>query len=361
MLKHINKTAVLKKLNKKIILKTFLIFGSCIVFGGALAYVGIPAGWLLGSTLISILASVKKANIKVHNQVRAFFSIIVGLAIAGAVNSDSFALIEKYHYSIILITLSVLAMWFVSYHYFRQQKYDANSSLLASLPGGMSSSILLADSLNCNKNLVALSQIIRYITSIFIFPLSFYAFFLLSFHEHEIPKQPFVLHPLLPQLLLITVMYLILLGIKRFYNFTPIIFAIFTGFFIYATGLTEIKIDSLLRIVAQIFLGWYAGSQIKIIKNETERIIITSIKAALISVVMAIIFAFIGKYVLGISLMNLLLALAPGGSDAMTFLALAFSLDVLFVSIHQVIRILFLNILVAILGNLLRKKKLNKG
>ncbi|MDR2007414.1 MAG: AbrB family transcriptional regulator [Alphaproteobacteria bacterium] len=340
--------------------KVILIFGSCIAFGGLLAHIGIPAGWLLGSTLVSIVASIKKVNINTPSQVRAFFSIIVGLAIAGAVNSDSFALIEMYHYSIILITLSVLSMWFVSYHYFRRQKYDVNSSLLASLPGGMSSSILLADSLNCNKSLVALSQIIRYITSIFIFPLSFYAFFLLEFHDNEIPTQPFILHPFLPQLLLIVSLYIILLIIKRFYNFTPIIFAIFMGFFIYATGLVEIKIDSLLRIVAQVFLGWYAGSQININK-ETKTIVIIAIKTALISVAMAVIFAIIGTYILGISLMNLLLALAPGGSDAMTFLALAFNLDVLFVSIHQVIRILFLNMIVAGLGSFLTKRKLKKS
>ncbi|MDR0484008.1 MAG: AbrB family transcriptional regulator [Alphaproteobacteria bacterium] len=346
--------------NKTVFIRAIFILCACVIVGGTLAYIKIPAGWLLGSTLVSVICSVLKINITIHNKIRSFFSIIVGLAIAGSVNSDSFALIEKYHFSIILITTSILVMWLANYLYFRKQSYDTNSSLLASLPGGMSSSILLADSLNCNKNLVALSQIVRYITSIFVFPICFYFFFLFEFHDHEVPTQPFVLYPILPQLLLIIALYALLLLIGRVYKFTPIIFAIFVGFFIYATGLVDIKIDSLVRIIAQIFLGWYAGSQINIVKHETKKMFWVSLKAALISVIMAVFFAFIGSFLLGISLMNLLLALAPGGSDAMTFLALAFNLDVLFVSIHQVIRILILNVLVGFLGSFLTRKKLKQ-
>ncbi len=339
----------------------FIILFLCALFGAILNYFHLPASWVLGATIVSLFLSIKKVNVSPNKYLRAFASTIIGLSLANGIHTqlkDTTGLnffSEKWISGLSLMFIMVVIVLILNYRTYRKNGYDANTSILSVLPGGLSSTLLLADSFPSDKHVITITQVVRYIFTIFLFSL-FFVFESIEHHNNN--NADLVFHPLFPQVSFILIMFFTIIFIRRFFNITPLIFALVVGVFLYQMNIVNINLDSFIRILAQVLLGWLAGCQLNLLdRKKTKHLIILALKSSIIASIISIILSFIGYKFFNLNLKSLLLALAPGGADSMTFLSLNLNLDILFVSFNQLIRIVSLDMIVMLFTTISNKKQ----
>ena len=116
--------------------------------GGALCYaIGVPAPWLAGSLMATIIAIYANQKLDLPEYLRTLTFILLGVQTGTTVDAETLERVAQWPLSILGLAVTVvLIIWACTSYYVRFRNWNRPTALFASLPGALSLVILLASS-----------------------------------------------------------------------------------------------------------------------------------------------------------------------------------------------------------------------
>lgn len=304
--------------------------------GGFAAYlVGLPAGWLSGSMIAVSVCAVGRLPVHVPLRLADAVFIVLGTLLGTGITPEIVSRIGSWPVSLVGLLVSVVVMVAaVQVYLVRVAKWDRSTAFYASLPGALSYVVALAAAAGADLRRVVVGQSIRLFLLVAAIPA------LVSSLEPIVPPAPApVMQPLALVLLLAAST-----GAAIGFAALRVPAGYLTGALLvsgvaHATGLVSGTLPAALVIAAYVTLGAMIGG--RFVGTDLaflRRIAAASIGAFLIATAIAGLCAFAVAAVVDVPLVQILVAFAPGGLDAMTALAIALHMDSAFVAAHQLAR-----------------------
>ena len=317
-----------------------------------------PAPFLTGpATFVTISALIFHIKCQIALPLRNTSFVIIGISTAEGINSKVLDNILKWPISLIGMTCCIVLLVIVGKYLFQTFfKMGRNDAILASTPGHLSYVLSLSASGSGNTVVISVIQSIRVLTLTLAVPAT-----IGFFTEFDIQKT-------IPQKLILNYTHLIILitfsGLIGFVLLklkTPAAFLL-GGMFSSAIGhgfeFTPGIVPEYLAVLAFIILGSLIGSRFTGIslKLFTSCIIKGGLFTAL-SLIISLLGAFIITNLTDFKLIEVLIALAPGGLETMIVMGQLVGADPAFIAFHHLAR-LFL--LLVILSIMIKRKNVSK-
>jgi membrane AbrB-like protein len=316
--------------------------------GGALGHViGIPAPWLAGSLVATIIAVYSSQTLELPDWLRTLAFILLGIQTGTAVNSETLYRAGQWPLSIVCMGVTVgLIVWACMVYYERLRKWDKATAYFSSLPGALSMVILLASASKADMRRVTISQCVRLFFLIAALPL---VIVYISPATDLIAATPAIAS--IPE---ITILVVISAATGLLFERLKVPAGLILGAALAsaALGLGDVihggAPDSIL-IPANIILGVMIALRFKGISlPELRSALGDGFAGFAIAMVIAVAGALFTSQIAGLPLALTLLAFAPGGLEAMTIMAFALNLDPAYVAAHQVARYIGLVLLMPV-------------
>jgi uncharacterized protein len=312
---------------------------------GAAVFVAasLPLPWFLGALTATMIAALLDWPILPPKQLGTLLRVILGIAVGGAFTPELLS-----RGSAILISLAFILPWLaliiaIGYVIFtRATALDSRTAFFASVPGGMSDMVLLAEELGANVRAVTLIQLARNVLVVFALPIY------LQWHDGlSAGSQAFAAQSHLSDLTLGSALEMVLLGIAGTWIASRLGLAgaaligpmILSGL-VHAYGLTQVIMPFEIMTPTQILLGILIGAQfrgltwIEFRTTLSAGLLFTAILLALTPLVADLITHFSG-----LSPLLTIMGIAPGGQAEINLLAFALHLDVAFIALHHLARL----------------------
>ncbi len=333
----------------------FLLSIFLAVFGGLISYnIGIPLPWLLGPLFLIGIFCALKVEIKIPKKPLPLVRALLGCVIGTNFTNEIFANINQFGKSLFLLPFFVVLMILCTYFVLKKiMNYDKKTSLIGSMPGGLNEMVLLVSEIGGNERIVTLLNTTRIIMVVTI--ASILTHLLTEDIINETSEVLYFSH--LNDLFFIFIISIIgffagkILSIPGY----SIIGSMLLSSFLHAFGFINLTPNILLIIAIQIYLGSNLGLYFKGIKLQE---FLGPIKAGFLSTLISFIPLCFFLYFLnffGFDLLSLILSYAPGGQAEMCILTLSIGGDIVFVSIHHILRVFFVIILASIVKKYLLK------
>ncbi|RCW64974.1 hypothetical protein DFR57_112153 [Saliterribacillus persicus] len=324
-----------------IILYIIAILGASIFY-----FLHIPLPWILGPlTLLLIWKHLTHKWFSVPTLLKqASFSITgvqIGTTFTTATLSVVFPFLLPYtFFTLLLIAASMLIAILIS----KKSKVDSTTSLLGSIPGGLSVMVALVDSLKGNTGLVAIFHTIRLMAVLFLLP--FIA-------THFLLQQNDAASSVVENnsgniwtLLIFIPIFLVALYLDDKLPASTVIIPMFFMAIFRITGVPIADVPALLFILAQLTIGMYLAQSISLkqVKAAGKHAFIF-LGLALFLIFISILFGIIFSYIANIDMATAILSLAPGGLIEMALTAEAVGGDPSIVGSLQLVRMLLIVLL----------------
>ena len=306
--------------------------------GGVLAFVtGVPAPWLAGSLIATIIAVYSNQNLELPDWLRTLAFILLGIQTGTAVNADTLYRAAQWPLSILCMSVTVvIIVWACMLYYERLRKWNVATAYFASLPGALSMVILLASSSGADMRRVTISQSVRLFFLIAALPV---VIVFISPAAHAVPAMP-VAASVFEIIILVLASAVTGLLFERLR--VPAGLILGSALASAALGLSDViqgGAPNSILIPANVILGVMIGLRFKGISlRELARVFGDGFAGFAIAMVIAVAGAVFTAAVAGLPLALTLLAFAPGGLEAMTIMAFALNLDPAYVAAHQIAR-----------------------
>lgn len=306
--------------------------------GGALAFaIGVPAPWLAGSLVATIIAIYSNQKLDLPEGLRTLAFILLGIQTGTAVNSDTLYRAAQWPLSIVCMSVTVgLVVWACMSYYERLRNWDRATSYFASLPGALSMVILLASASGADMRRVTISQCVRLFFLIAALPV---VIVYISPATDVIAATP-AIASIFEIIILVGVSAVMGLLFERLR--VPAGLILGSALASAALGLGGVihgGAPGSILIPANVILGVMIGLRFKGISLvELRTVLGDGFAGFAVAMVIAVAGALFTSVVAGLPFALTLLAFAPGGLEAMTIMAFALNLDPAYVAAHQVAR-----------------------
>jgi uncharacterized protein len=303
----------------------------------------LPLPWFLGALTATMIASILDWPVSPPKKLGTLLRAILGVAVGGAFTPELLA-----RGAPILVSLAFIVPWLaliigIGYVIFtRVTALDSRTAFFASVPGGMSDMVLLAEDMGANARAVTLIQLARNVLVVFALPIY------LQWHDGlSAGRQAFAAQSHLSDLTLGTALEMVLLGIAGTWAAQRLGLAgaalvgpmILSGI-VHATGLTQAIVPFEIMTPTQILLGILIGAQFRGLTWLEFRTTLTAgLAFTAILLVLTPLFADLISRASGLSPMLTVMGIAPGGQAEINLLAFALHLDVAFVALHHLARL----------------------
>ncbi|MFO1133781.1 MAG: AbrB family transcriptional regulator [Rhodoblastus sp.] len=311
--------------------------------GGAVAAVGVPAGWLSGAMIgVAILAALRLAE-PLSAPFRWAAMVSSGVAIGAAVTPQMLQKIAAYPFSIAVMSASVAISTFACAKILaRAPGWSRSTAFFASVPGALSYVFAVAATQEeTDLSRIAVVQVLR-------------VFLLMGFVPLIVAEAGGVsgAAPAGPIDPLSTLLVLAALGAAVGYAMErgQIAGGMLFGAMLVSGGAHALSLapgvpPPVVAIVAQVLIGAWVGARFI---GFDWRLFARSAPAALGSFFVAVgiagVFAILAALALSLPFAQTLLAFSPGGLEAMTLLAFALGIDPLYVGAHHLARFLLISL-----------------
>ncbi|MBQ0140035.1 MAG: AbrB family transcriptional regulator [Kurthia sp.] len=343
-------------------LKLLFTLGVAWIGGLLFSKLSIPVPWLLGPIAFVLIGStIKRSLFYWPKQIKSVGMIVIGYTIGLALTKDAVTAIGHqlpymFGMTMLLILLSAAVAFLVS----KVSNTNYPTALLASIPGGMTQIILMAEEMKgVNLTIVTVTQTIRLMLIVIGMPL-----ILAGLGESSAAQnvsnaiQPHINYPTVIVLILCVIFSFLGKKIKfptAFLLVPALVTAIAQGF-----GMQAVDLPPSTLQFAQVLIGINIGLMMRPgeLENKTKTLSLAFFSGMLIFITamfLGIFFAEINNF----DLPTALLSLAPGGMDQMGAIAHAIHADLSMVAGYQVFRAFFiLFIIQPVLSYILQKKGL---
>jgi hypothetical protein len=140
--------------------------------GFAAQSLGIPAGWIAGGLIVVAAASLAGLHTDVPLRLRSPVYLVLGVFSGSGVSPETFNQMQTWPASFAVLGLSLIGLIAGSYWWLHGRcGWDRNSALLASMPGALSFVLAAAEDLQADMKKVAIAQCLRLLLLVELIPL----------------------------------------------------------------------------------------------------------------------------------------------------------------------------------------------
>ena len=340
-----------------LILKTMAIGA---VGGAIFAYLGTPLPWMLGALFATMVASMSGVRLYIPQMVRRIWIIVLGLTLGSNFAPEVLDHIHLWLVSFAGMVVFVLfGTWFCYQIFVRFGRLDRVTAFFCASPGGLGEMIILGPSLGGDERSIVLMHATRGVLVMAI-----------------IPPAYSILAGYVPPMLIGSTMF--------FWDVPPRDLGIFA-----ATGLVGAVVAKILRVpawqmtgpmiasaaihiggisdtsppsdfiaIAQIVMGSGAGARFSGVKpHELVRPMLLSGFATSCLLALAAVAAVGLAAVTGLDFRAIHLAYSPGGFAEMSLIALSLGIEVPFVSLHHLGRLVVVITFASIVASVGQKRR----
>ena len=311
--------------------------------GGLSAALGLPAPWLAGSMMAVAAAALAGAPVNVPAPLRNAAFALLGASMGAAVTPETVAQMRAWPLSIAILAGSVVATMLVASTYLeRVHGWDRPTARYSSVPGALTSVLILAATSKADLPRVAVAQSVRLFTLVALMP-SLIRLWGGDPHAAAFAAPVSGTAPEVTATLAASALGAAAMAWLRVPG-GVLLGAMVASAVLHGSGLAGGRLPPWLMVTGFIATGAVIGSRFRgtrltILRNTVPG----ALGAVMLALALSALFAAGGQALLGLPFGQLWLAFAPGGVEAMAVMALALQLDPAFVGAHHVLRILGLN------------------
>jgi membrane AbrB-like protein len=316
------------------VFKQASILAVALAGGGVAAAAGTPAGWMSGAMIaVTVFAATGLAT-PFAAPLRDFVIVLAGVSMGSGASPQALGALAHYPVSLALMTLAVATMTLSSYAVLvRSPGFSRPTALFAAIPGALSYVFVAAQGTGADMPRIAVAQIFRIFVLMAIVPL-------LAGHLGAAAPLAVAHDPPLTTLALVASAAAVAYGAKLFRIAPPFLYAsIGVSVLAHGVGIAPGRPDPVIQVAAQALVGAWVGTRfIGFDWHLLRRLIVAACLAFGAALASAIVFAAAASALIKVPFVQVLVAFAPGGLEAMTMMAFALGLDPLFVGAHHLAR-----------------------
>jgi hypothetical protein len=312
-------------------------------------FLDLPAAYLSGSMLAVAIWVIAGRKAELPNPLSNLSFIATGSLLGAGIDRNSLSSITDWPVSLIMLGISMIVLLALVRLYLRRvHHYDRNTAILCSVPGAMSFVVAVATEIGADTRRVAVIQTVRLATVMVLIPI------VVGYTNVHSPLPTATPKDMLGWPEIAMVLALSCLGVPLG-SLLRIPAPYFTGPMVisgalFMTGTVEGAIPAYVLYPPLIICGATIGTRFA---GSTKKFLISCTKAGIgatgLGLAITSLFAWPTAAFLDLPFMQVWLAFAPGGLEAMTVLAFTLDTDPAFVAGHQIIRFLAISLIVPFL------------
>jgi uncharacterized protein len=316
------------------------VLGACGVW--LFLRLGLPLPWFLGSMAAVMVATFVRIPIERAGVIALPLRTLIGFTVG---TSFTPALLDRVGGMtaslLVMIPLTYaivhVGMWFFQ----RYAGFDRPTSFFAAVPGGLNDMVLMAGDAGAQERSVTLAHVTRIF--IVICTLPFFIQYGLGYEIARGSATRMRLAQLMPAdavTILVVAAGGYLLARRLKIAGAPVIGPMILSALAHITGLTSAKMPVEIMNIAQLGLGVLLGARFKgiTVKELTTTVAVSAVFTVVILLLSAAV-AGIAHKTLGIPMLSVLLAYAPGGQTELLLIALVLGLDAPYIALHHLMRL----------------------
>lgn len=320
--------------------------------GATLGLIGVPAGWLSGSILAVAGVAIAGRPLLIPTPLMRAIFVLIGTSLGAVVTPETLHGMATYPLSIAILVVAMSVISFGGAGYLRLvHRWGTVDSYLAAAPGGMSQVLALGAELGGDLRAIAIVQSIRVVVIAVGLPAGLSLLGLVGHAPSRVtgPLSVDVLDELAILLAASTVVAIIAYRIR--FPGGLLFGAMLTSAILHGSGVIHAVLPWWVANAAMIAMGAITGSRFA---NTSPRMLLNFAAAAFgsfaVAVAISAVFAAVLISMLSLRAAEVMIAFAPGAVDAMMLLALALSLDPVYVGAHHLTRIFFVSLTMPLLA-----------
>lgn len=325
--------------------KTLLTLGAALFGGSALFMLNVPLAWMLGAFSVCTLLALSGKRPFIPLPLRRLALTVIGLFIGLRFDADIWGNVAQWGSSLILLVLCTVVTTAIVYWILTRKNSEKWSTyLFCACPGGLAEMVNLSQEARGDDKAVALMHLARIVLTVSSLPLllPLWGVTLTNINPWSV-EEGAVLIPGLE----VFVLVFGALGLAWCFNRIRVpafnltaglcMGALFSQF----SGVTP-DMPDWVSPLAQLVIGAHIGCRFNQyrFRDIGKTFFIGTLVGALMLAI-SVVFAFGASYYLDVDMMTLLLSYAPGGLSEIGIIALTLGVDATFVSLHHLVRIVF--------------------
>ena len=327
--------------------------------GAVFNWLGMPLPWMLGALVFNTIAATASAPILPPSRVRNYVIVVIGVMLGSGFTPDLLGQLGAWMVSLLLLAayLAIAGALVVPY-YIRLGKFDPATAYFAGMPGGLNEMILIGREMGGDERKIALAHASRILITVSLLALWFRFGEGFAIGDRGAFGVPFAAIPG-TELLVLAACGLLgfvigpMLRLPAPMLVGPMLLSALAHIF----GLSTTPPPQELVILAQLVLGTIVGCRfLGSTARQIGHAVLLSIGATIITLCVTVLFALLLHQLIGQSINQVLLAYAPGGLAEMSLIALAMGSEVDYVALHHIVRISIVVLLAPFVFRLLIKK-----
>ena len=317
--------------------------------GVTFTLIGVPAGLVSGSMLVTAAAALMGRPTKVPLSLARVCFVLIGILLGAVVTPATLRGMATWPLSIVVLSASTVVMIVATTAYLRfVHRWEPLSALLGASPGSMAQALALATEFGANMRGIAIVQTVRVLLVTIGLPSGLALFGLAA---SGLPPAPPGAGSSLDELAVLVTASTICAVLVHWLRFPGgLLFgAMAASAVLHGSDLVHVTLPRWLGSSAVVVLGALVGSRFA---NTSLTMLLEYFWAALGSAAVAIAvsaaFVLVVVSLLPFHASDVLIAFAPGAQDTMMVLALALRLDPVYVGAHHLTRFLIVTFSVAV-------------
>ncbi|HTR88077.1 MAG TPA: AbrB family transcriptional regulator [Reyranella sp.] len=316
-----------------------------IVIGGVGGFVfnwlRMPLAWMLGSCLFTTLAAFGGLRIGMRVQLRQGMVIILGVLLGSGFTADLVQRMGQWAESLVIVTAMTAVGATLCYLWLRRfTDWDKPTCYFAAMPGGLNDMTIMGGALGGQERAIALAHALRILTVVMTIPVWYRlvngAQTSVLNMVHGPTGNDWRDYAVLIACGLIGATVGRLLRLPASFMMGPMIMSAIA----HLSGLTTSKPPGELVAAAQVVVGAGIGCRfVGAAIDKLHREMAASVGAAVILIMVAVVFAKISVAVTGLNLDATILSYAPGGFAEMSLIGLALGIEIAMVATHHLFRL----------------------
>lgn len=309
--------------------------------GGALAAaIGLPAAWIIGSTLLVTAAALGGLPVRVPGAIRDIAFALIGLSMGSRSSSETLAFAVQWPLSFVGLILAIaLSMGLTMLYLERLHRYDRATALLATSPGAITVAAALVASGHGNAAQAIVIQSIRLLALTAAVPL------IIGLAGSQ-PAAGSRIPIATGSALLLLIVLAVATGAAMQRLRMPAAYLLggmLAGLATHVTDLIPGALPDWMLIPGFVVTGAVIGSRFQAISLRAVTAVAGAASAVvLMSTAVTAAIAFAVAELLGLPFGQVWIAYAPGGVEVMAAMALTFDFDATYVAAHHILRYVLL-------------------
>ena len=309
--------------------------------GWLVSLTGIPLAWMVGAMLSVIITSLSGLPAAEPYPLMPYVKASVGTLLGATVTTAIFVAIPQWWGSLLFLLLVMAISGFLNYQVLRRlMQFDRGSAALCATPGGITEMIILSEQTGVDQTRVAIVHALRIALCVLIIPILVSATVEVNIQQDDISINKLMTLPDWGWFALCVAASIV---VNRYIKLPAglILVALFFCAGLHLSGVTHFQVPAYITNLIQVFIGINVGARfIGTTPKQLTYVMLAAMAVVTIQISIAYGSAMLVANYTDLNLLALILAYSPGGLAEMSMIAVAMGIEVIFIGLHHLIRVL---------------------